>query len=409
MKTYYPNDPEWNPLDKISKSSPKRDIVTYAWDFEYEDYHPFDVFESNSKTLTEMNEIQTFGCTIHLTLTCGLDLTDKQIAAVCSKFIPFGHMYLRLNHECNGFWFRYNKKHSYNEIANFFVKFKEIASAICPKVKMVFSVSADSYHELGHVVIEKLHLKHGELLNALNAADYWSIDKYCSLNWGWPYSEPKTGGTSFWDGSPEKWWTLIHETYLAMIHESKNCFKPLYIHEFNADADVNGDEGQANMIREVYSKIKIQQTPWLEGISMYQFRDDGGLGLERRSGNSVIQLPSFFAYFETVDHLDKKVYTEVESADHFTFCWNNECEIRGLSIKNVNSTEFSNIFSFPVFICLHDTNDTFRLKAGESINIKKDLEFSLFVPPYRQGDGSYSYSYFMTTKELKAMLAYELA
>src|SRR3954467_4517779 len=42
MKTYYPSDPKWNGLTKISRAHPDPG-VSYAWDHDYDDYWPLDL------------------------------------------------------------------------------------------------------------------------------------------------------------------------------------------------------------------------------------------------------------------------------------------------------------------------------------------------------------------------------
>jgi len=68
MRTYYPEDDSWNPYKRISTVS-KKERVSFAWDYEYEDYHPFDVFENKSATLDQMELIKLYGSDIYLTLT----------------------------------------------------------------------------------------------------------------------------------------------------------------------------------------------------------------------------------------------------------------------------------------------------------------------------------------------------
>jgi hypothetical protein len=128
MKAYYPYDEVWSAKHKVSQVS-RKDNVNYAWDYEYEDYHPFDIFEENSITLKEMEEIKKYGSDIYLTLTIDLSLPDNELIEIVKILNGYGRIFLRINHEANGEWFRYNVFNAYKEVSDFFVRFHRIIKA----------------------------------------------------------------------------------------------------------------------------------------------------------------------------------------------------------------------------------------------------------------------------------------
>ena len=56
--------------------------------------------------------------------------------------------------------------------------------------------------------------------------------------------------------------------------------------ELNADGDVGGEEVQMSVVRSFYRKVIAEKPRWLSGITFYQFRDRGRLGLEAEDPNN---------------------------------------------------------------------------------------------------------------------------
>jgi len=62
--------------------------------------------------------------------------------------------------------------------------------------------------------------------------------------------------------------------------------KPLEICEFNLDGDVTGPRAQADERARFYDRVRRKKPPFLKGITYYQFRDRGRLGLEQHDANN---------------------------------------------------------------------------------------------------------------------------
>jgi uncharacterized protein YacL (UPF0231 family) len=384
MKTYYPYEECWSVSKKVSEITAKNG-VSYAWDYEYEDYHPFNIWSTDSNTLSEFQQIKSYGSDIHLTLTIDLGLNDEDIALIAESLKSFGSVFIRINHEANGNWFRYNQQHTYKEINDFFVKCHKIIKNVSSKIFTVFSVSADVFMEDRIVRADRLHLSKDEMAEALQIADYWAIDKYTSLNWGWPFEQTITSESkTYFKGDIDEWWRIIEECYLKMIWLNDRVAKPLFISEFNSDSDVDGYEGQAETIYRVYSKIADGEYDWLAGIVLYQYRDFGGLGLEKGCNCEFQTLPSLNKYKESVNKFKYSVETSEQEwhKKDFTFTWENTDFIRGLSIGNVCGKTFRNTFDIPVFIMSGDQQRWQRINTGYYLEIECSNSVNLFIPPF---------------------------
>lgn len=390
MKTYYPNHDGWNTQDKISKST-KMENVDYAWDYEYDDYHPLDIFEAESVTLAQLQDIKKYGSDIHFTLTMDAHLKDEEIEQIFEKLKGFGRIYLRINHEENGYWFEHNKTYSRKEVAEFFVRCHKIVKRISSEFYTVFSVTADEFRPEAGVLADKLDLGEGKLKEALACADFWSIDKYISLNFGWPFYElqHKPDDQCF-NINEDQWWNIVEETYLQMIECNDGIMKPLFINEFNSDSDVDGFDGQASKVKNIYEVFLKRQISWLKGIVMYQFQDDGGLGLVSCNEKGELQRhPSFESYKETISQRKESI-CERDNSD-ISFRWLNSEIIEGVSVKlSEKITGFTNRNAYTVFLYQEDNGEWTCLLPGESANVQTD-KISIFVPPYDK-EGTLQYT-----------------
>ena len=385
MKTYYPFDPAWDTKQRISVKSDQSD-KRYAWDFDYDDYDPYDLLETASITRSQFEEIKQHGADIHLTLTLDMSLNDDELRKVFRPLANFGKIYLRVNHEANGYWFRHNTQHTFAEVAHFFQRSHTIAKSVSSQIMTVFSVSADVFvgDSINSVVrVDTSRLSVDELGTALGVADFWSIDKYVTLNWGWPYTTPADSGNYF-AGTIDTWWRLVEETYILMGHMNNGQLKPLFINEFNTDSDVVGEEGQADAIRKVYERIRLSQFPWLRGICLYQFCDKGGLGLVKGDRDEFTEMPSLSAYREQAHELDYQYHIENVEWPHkdFTFSWMDAENIRGLALEfSENANLFTNQFITPVYLA-HGSS-WHRVKPNEKFNLTQKSGF-LFIPPSKK-------------------------
>lgn len=382
MKTWYPSDPKWNNVTKISRAHPHV-ASSYAWDHDYDDYWPLDFDLADGATERQLRQIKSIGADVHLTLTLDMSLADEELVAIFRRLGNFGTVYLRINHEANGRWFRHHKLHSRAEINDFFVRCHRLVKCHAPNIRTVFSLTADIFvgDQTNSVVTREFaHLGRGELQEALGIADYWSLDKYVTLNWGWPHATP-ANSSNYFSGTVDTWWRLIEEAYLLMIAANGGVMKPLFLHEFNSDSDVVGESGQAEAITQVYRRIEQSDLPWLEGICFYQYCDEGGLGLLRGRDGDYVRTKSMAAY-EDVLRRAAPAITEAESAwqhAHFSFGWQSATAIKGLAVHLAEpGKRFTNRFEMPVYLV--DKGHWKLLATGESAAIA-GTGVQFFVPP----------------------------
>ncbi len=403
MKTYYPSDPRWNSAMKISRAHPNPES-TYAWDHDYDDYWPLDFEVHDGACERQLRQIKSIGADVHLTLTLDMSLTDEELTAIFIRLGNYGTVYLRINHEANGRWFRHHKLHSRKELSDFFVRCHELARRHAPNIRTVFSLSADIFvGDQTHSVVrqEQAHLQSSELREALALADYWSLDKYVSLNWGWPHTHP-TASSNYFNGSVETWWRLVEETYLLMIYANGGVMKPLFLHEFNSDSDVVGESRQAAAITEVYRRLQQSDLPWLEGICFYQYCDEGGLGLLRGRDGGYTATESMSAYGEVLRQAAPQL-CPADSAwehTHFSFGWQSSTAIKGVALRVPQTVRrFTNRFEMPVYLV--EQNRWTLLDAQEATSIE-DSSVQLFIPPTMARD---RLRYVTTVHNVEARLA----
>lgn len=275
MYTYYPNDKQWP--QRISEACADMD-VSFAWDYPYDDYYPFC---EDGRQFEQMRDIRRHGQDVMLTMTCDCAIDDEHIRKIARSLAPFGRLLLRINHECNGNWFTHNKRFSYEEVAAFFVRFAKIAKEAAPNIRMVFCAGLikDEPEEDGTYKVEYEDV----FAEAYKVADVWSADKYLSLHYGWPYDVAEPGGGSYTCDDP----LVVFDRYKRTYERLSERFgaRPFIQAELNADGDVTGPLRQAVPVMTYYNKVKDTNASWLTGISMYQFRDRGRLGLEIEDPN----------------------------------------------------------------------------------------------------------------------------
>ena len=276
MYTYYPNDKQWPA--RISEACADMD-VSFAWDYPYDDYYPFC---EGGKQFEQMRDIRRHGQDVMLTMTIDCSTDDQKLRDIARSLRPFGRMMFRINHECNGTWFTHNKRFSYEEIAAFFVRFASIIKEEAPNVSTVFcaGLCGDEPDSDGIYRVECEDV----FADAYKAADVWSADKYLSLHYGWPYDVAEAGGGSYTDDDPDVIFKRFERTYERL--SSLFGKKPFIQAELNADGDVTGPLHQAEPVMRYYDLVKSAGASWLTGISMYQFRDRGRLGLEVEDPNN---------------------------------------------------------------------------------------------------------------------------
>ena len=121
MYCYYPLDKEFP--GRISEVMKDED-VSFAWDYPYDDYFTYKGgLEGNTEgePFTFMRDVRRHGQDVTLTLTVDPHVSDEQLIAIANDLRPFGRLLLRINHEATGNWFSFNKRCTYQEVADFYL------------------------------------------------------------------------------------------------------------------------------------------------------------------------------------------------------------------------------------------------------------------------------------------------
>ncbi len=272
MYTLYPKDAQWP--ERISVACADMD-VKFAWDYPYDDYFPFG---ANGQPFEQMRDIRRHGQDVLLTLTVDCSLDDEYLRGVARQFREFGRMRIRINHECNGNWFTHNKRYSVEEIAAFFVRFRNILKEEAPNVSTIFCA--------GFVTPDGKVEHEDEFLPAYKAADIWSADSYPALHYGWPYDIAEVGGGKYKADNVMEIYGLFEKT-AKRLRKVTGQKKPLSTAECNSDGDVTGPFHQGEAVVKFAENFRdFKTSSWFNGISMYQFRDRGRLGLEIEDPNN---------------------------------------------------------------------------------------------------------------------------
>ena len=296
MYCYYPLDKEWP--GRISEVMKNAD-VSFQWDYPYDDYFPY-LGGLNGNTegepFTFMRDVRRHGQDVCLTLTIDPNVSDEHLIAIAKDLRPFGRVMMRINHEATGNWFSFTKRTSYQGVADFYVRFHKIIKEYAPNVSTV--LCAGTYDEkTGRIEMEE------EFKEAFLATDYWSIDKYISLHWGWPFDVAERGGNSHSRAYPDDVFESAKKTFDRLKEVNGGTGKPMVMSELNADGDVVGPYDQAEIITEFCNLVKKEKADWLNGFTLYQFRDRGRLGLEIEDPNNPdvgIPQPEMAAYKEII-------------------------------------------------------------------------------------------------------------
>ncbi len=332
MYCYYPFEKTWpqRASDVFADSE-----ISFAWDYPYDDYFPYTggmQGDTKGEPFTCMRDIRRHGQDIILTLTCDPKVTDQQIIAIAKDLSTFGRIMLRLNHEATGEWFSFNKRASYQEVADFFVRFHKIIKKEAPNVRTIICI--DGVKSEKDIEIEK----EKEFTEAVKAADIWSVDKYMALNWGWPYEVAEKENHQHKLDSPEYIYQLTKNSYKRFRYLNGGESKPMLMSEMNADGDVTGPFKQLEMVQEFCKLIKEDPERWFSGFTFYQFRDDGRLGLEITDTNNSevgIEQPVLSAYRDIIQ--DPFFSPEIEMQEKkelpIQLRWGGSEDSQGMSIK----------------------------------------------------------------------------
>lgn len=329
MYTYYPNDKEW-PTRACEIKTDK--ASTGAWDSPYENYFPYRGGREglrDGEPFNFMKEIRRHGQDVVLTMTIDPSLTEKDIIEVAKDLRPYGRVLLRVNHECTGNWFCYTRRSTYEQIAKFFVMCCDVMHKYAPNVKMILCAGMWQ-KDTGKLEMEDIFLE------AHKAADIWSGDNYLSLHWGWPMDVAEKGGTSHASYDVKEIYEKCKKT-LHRLREITGQDKPMVLSELNADGDVNGPYKQADMMKQFMDLLEADDENWLSAFTLYQFRDDGRLGLEITDPNNSqvgIEQPILASYRNSLkkDFFSQKMESGEEISLPAKMRWGSSEDAEGVEI-----------------------------------------------------------------------------
>lgn len=333
MYCYYPFDAGWPARASVAHAGSD---IGFAWDYPYDDYFPYEGGLGGStegEPFTSMRDIRRHGQDVNLTLTMDPHVTDEQLAAIGEDLRPFGRVFLRLNHEATGDWFSFTKRASYAENASFFVHAADVIRAHAPNVKMVICIGGIEEFYQEKMVMED------DFAKTIPAADGWAVDKYLALHWGWPYDVAEPGGSSHKRYSVRDTFELVRRSYDRFCYLNNGAGKPMSMAELNADGDVTGPYDQAEMVKMFCDIVEQERATWFTSFTMYQFRDQGRLGLEIENPNNPnvgIEQPAMATYKEII-HRDwfsptiTRVYGE-EAELPITLRWTNSEDADGIAL-----------------------------------------------------------------------------
>lgn len=280
MYCYYPLDETW---PKRAQDAFKDQDVKFAWDYPYDNYFPYTGGlngSSDGEVFKRMQDIRKHGQDIILTLTVDPHVSDDHIIAIAKDLRPYGRLLLRMNHECTGDWFTFNKRCSYQEVADFFVRFTNIIHEYAPNVQMILCAGTVTDETAPKIEKEE------EFIEAVRATDIFSMDQYMALNWGWPFEVAEVDNFQHKRATVKEVYQNTKNTFKRLVEICNGNVKPMVMSELNADGDVTGAYEQAMMVKDFCDYIKNDPERWFSGFTLYQFRDDGRLGLEITDPNN---------------------------------------------------------------------------------------------------------------------------
>ena len=278
MYCYYPLDRGW---PKRASEAFGR-TADFAWAYPYDDYFPYQggpKGTTKGEPFGQICDARRHGQDVTLTLTVDCGVPESHLKWIARELKPFGRMRIRINHECDGEWFAFNKRYDRKTISEFFMRFNAILKENAPEIRTICCFGSIDWNtgKVSHLDDLDLQLVH---------ADIWSIDKYLALHWAWPYDICERYRPGGWKHEGvDLIWKEMHLVYEAFV-ERTGMEKPLEICEFNLDGDVVGPEAQAAELKEFYDRVRKKKPPFLKGITYYQFRDRGRLGLEQHDPNN---------------------------------------------------------------------------------------------------------------------------
>lgn len=331
MYCYYPLDKGWPArASEAFEASDK----TNAWAYPYDDYFPYGGGlngDRNSSAFEQMRDVRRHGQDVVFTLTADPNISDEHIIAIAKDMRPFGRVMFRLNHEATGSWFSFNKRCTYQQVADFFVRFTNIMHEYAPNVKMILCIGGIENLAEEKIIMEDIFAE------AVRATDIWSVDKYMALHWGYPFDVAEKGGHSHSYTGAKPVYDMTKASYERYKYICDGEEKPMVMSEFNADGDVTGPYDQCKIIRRFCDMLIENDAKWFSGFTFYQFRDRGRLGLEWEDPNNSdvgVELPALKEYKEIIkrDWFMPKMEQGGEVALPCTLRWGGAEDADGLAL-----------------------------------------------------------------------------
>lgn len=331
MYCYYPLDAGWPGRASVVHAHPD---VSFAWDYPYDDYFTYKGGiggNTAGEPFESMRDVRRHGQDVTLTLTIDPRVPDEYLVQIGKDLRPFGRLFLRINHEATGDWFSFNKRCSYQEVADFFVKASRIIKENAPNVQTIICIHGVENPKDKAIVKEK------EFAQTLPAADIWSTDKYMALHWGWPYDVADKTSNSFARYKVKDIYDTVQKSFECFTALNGGVAKPMIMSEFNADGDVTGPYEQAEMVQDFCDRLQKDNATWFSGFTFYQFRDRGRLGLEIEDPNNPevgIEQPVFSTYKKIIhsDWFQPKMEIKSEVTLPATLRWGSSEDADGLAI-----------------------------------------------------------------------------
>lgn len=408
MYTFYPKDKQWP--QRISEAC-KDMKINYQWDYPYDDYFPYG---ENWQPFEQMKDIRRHGQDVLLTLTIDCSLEDSYLRKIAKQLKPFGRMRIRINHECAGDWFTHNRRFSYEEVGAFFVRFHNILKEEAPNVSTIFCAGflKDDGSEIEH---------QSEFLNAYKSADIWSADCYLALHFGWPYDIAEKTSGRFNHSSVDYYYNRFKNTSERLTNLCGK--KPMTTAEFNTDGDVTGSFNQGESIIRFARKFRDNKATWFEGISLYQFRDRGRLGLELEDPNNKsvgIERPLLEDYKKIL--YDSYFMPEIKTNEEIHFPiklrWGGSEDADGIEIPIIfeKTPEFCEITIEEKLSLMIEVNGRWFYKSPEvktidllpafyknKFNDKKEISVKIFATPlngenFDDGNDDWNFNYYAEMK-----------
>lgn len=408
MYTFYPKDKQWP--QRISEAC-KDMKINYQWDYPYDDYFPYG---ENGQPFEQMKDIRRHGQDVLLTLTIDCSLEDSYLRKIAKQLKPFGRMRIRINHECAGDWFTHNRRFSYEEVGAFFVRFHNILKEEAPNVSTIFCAGflKDDSSEIEH---------QSEFLNAYKSADIWSADCYLALHFGWPYDIAEKTSGRFNHSSVDYYYNRFKNTSERLTNLCGK--KPMTTAEFNTDGDVTGSFNQGESIIRFARKFRDNKATWFDGISLYQFRDRGRLGLELEDPNNKsvgIERPLLEDYKKIL--YDSYFMPEIKTNEEINFPiklrWGGSEDADGIEIPIIfeKTPEFCEITIEEKLSLMIEINGRWFYKSPEvktidllpafyknKFNDKKEISVKIFATPlngenFDDGNDDWNFNYYAEMK-----------